>query len=494
MSHLFSGGNAAPAVGDDVSHLFSDAGGLYDPNRKPASTEDFAPSQRDVSVGNLLWNAAKSIPGGIVDTVKMAYNDQRPEDVALGPGRVLAPLMRAAASGAKSEAGKTAADVGRGRYSEAAGHALATAVPLVGPAAAQAGEDIGSGDTERIERGGGAALGMIASSLAPTVLPRVAPPLASIGEQMIAKGKALPAAVTNATRGINPIVLDIAGELVGQAVGAHLGVPTLARRLLGHVLESTKKGVSNKGGRVVQGSKLTDEAALANVLDELRAVKPETPTRTTLPPQPTLPPGYTPRATAPRELTPALAEPGQVSLGPDALTTPAIERRGAARVDSATEDALYAASRADRERMAAKFKQTSPAALENQRMAAARAETHTPKTANAPTKSVPAAERKRAYFLKPVEDVAGVAEEAVTPSGSITPENLPASWRSHTGQDIFPTTGAEGKALAEALKAELKDRGVSVGEAMARVSSNRAIPTRERAQLIRALNQAYAQR
>ena len=41
---------------------------------------------------------------------------------------------------------KAKSDIGQGHYSEAVGHGLAGAIPLVGPAAANAGEQIGSGD------------------------------------------------------------------------------------------------------------------------------------------------------------------------------------------------------------------------------------------------------------------------------------------------------------------------------------------------------------
>ena len=475
---------ASAAPSDWFAQNAPGGGGLRDPKRRPVSTEDFLPPQREISPWNILKEGVKSL--NPIPAIQAAMADQRPEDAALGPMQALAPFGRMAVAGAKSEAGKTAADLGRGRYSEAAGHAAATVLPLVGPAAAQAGEDIGSGDTERIERGAGSALGLVGSTVAPRVVPKVAPPLATIGEQLASKGRAVSTAVGK----VNPVVLDIAGELVGQAVGAHLGVPTLARRVLGHVLEEVTRKNPNKGGRVVGGSKLTDTEALAGVLDELRAPVAAQP-KVTLQPQPTLPPGYTPRAAT--RLTPTViddasipvaAEPGMPSLGPDARSPvyQGPERRASVR-SSAGDDLLYAASRADRERAAARFKQTSPGALENQRMAAERA---------AADAMPPAA--KRAYFLKSPEELAAVADEAVAPSGSISPDDLPAAWRQHTGQDLFPVTGEEGKAVAEALKQELQARGMSVGEAMARVSANKSIPTKERAQLIRALNQSYAQR
>lgn len=408
VSHLFAGGGA-PGIGEDVSHLFSGSGGPYDPNRRPASTEDFAPPQRDINIGNILLNAVKSIPAGIVDTAKLLYNDQRPEDVALGPARVLAPLIRAGASGVASEA-KKAATAKSGL--EAAGHAAAAALPLVGPAAATAGEDIGSGDTERIERGGGNAVGMVGSMLAPGAVGKVAPKvaLASIGEQLASKVKSVSSAVGN----INPLVLDIASEVAGHALGAQLGVPTLARRVLGHVLDSARKPeASNAGGRLVPSETPSMTQALADALAETRV--PEPPSRVTTAPEAGLPPGYTPRATAPK-----------------------------------------------------------PRLVKAERPAPVKA-------------AIEAGEKKRAYFLKSAEDLAPVASEAIEPTGSVLPEDLPASWRSHTGQDLFPITGEEGKAVISAMRQELKDRGLSIGQAIASVSKNKTMPTELRAQLLRAL-------
>ena len=293
-------------------------------------------------------------------------------------------------------------------------------------------------------------------------------------------GLALAKAAPSAARKALPAVAEaLASErpLLAQARSA------IAKKILSSVLGEPAS--VNAGGRIVKGSKLTDTEALAGVLDELRVPAAAQP-KVTLPPQPMLPPSYTPRTSAPN-VAPAVLEEANVpvpSLGPDARTTSYTgpERRGVVR-SAADEDALYAASRADRERMAARFKQTSPGALENQRMAAER---------TAADAAPPAA--KRAYFLKSPEELAAVADEAVAPSGSISPEDLPAAWRQHTGQDLFPVTGEEGKAVAAALKAELQERGMSVGEAMARVSANKSIPTKERAQLIKALNQSYAQR
>jgi hypothetical protein len=393
---------------------------LYSPDRKPAATEDFYQAPRDVSVGNMLWSAAKSL--NPVPALQAMADDQRPEDWLLGPGKALGPLLRAARTGIQSEAEKAATAARQGRGWEAAGHAAATFVPLVGPAAASAGEDIGSGDPERIERGGGNAIGLVGSMLAPAaaakVAPKVAPALATMGEQLASKGQAIKTAAGK----VNPIVLDVASEVAGHALGASLGVPTLARRVLGHVLDSARKpAASNAGGRLVSGAKTASvESELADALAEVRAETPSA--RVSTPPEPSLPPGYTPRSTVPR---PRLVKP-----------------------------------QAAREATQASPGEPAP---------------------------VTAARAKRAYFLKSPEDIAAaeIAPEAVAPTGSIDIADLPAAWKSHTGQDLFPVTGVEAKEITAALRAEIKERGMTVGQAISAVSKNKDIPTKMRAQIIR---------
>ena len=432
VTHLFGGGGGSlPAVGDDVTHLFTGAGGLYDPNRKPAATEDYYTAPRDVSIGNMLWNAAKSIPAGIVDTAKTLYTDQRPEDVALGPGRVLAPLIRAAASGAVSEGRKVMSSK---TLPETIGHSLAASIPLIGPAAADAGEDIGSGDPERIERGGGNAIGLVGSMLAPAaaakVAPKVAPALATMGEQLASKGRSV-------ARVAGPVVKEIAKtaplEIAASYFGAPHGAGVVARVLLKQVLDAAKAGKgaaaeavadvsSNAGGRIAAAKAPTLTQELTDALGEVRQAEP--PVRVTTPPPASLPPGYTPRSTVPKPKMAKAAMPE---------SSPAVRQR--------------------------------------------------PPASPPPNEGPP----KRAYFLRSPDEIATATEpvEAVAPSGSVNVSDLPAAWKSHTGQDLFPVTGAEAKEITAALRAEIKDRGMTVGQAIAAVSKNKDIPTKLRAQIIR---------
>lgn len=457
---------------------------LYSPDRKPASAEDFAPPARDVSVGSMLGHAVKSL--NPLPAIQALAADARPEDAALGPMAAVAPLLRAAGSGAVSEARKAAAAP---TGWEAAGHAAAAALPLVGPAAAQAGEDIGSGDPERIERGGGQAIGLVGSMVAPRVVakvtPKVAPALATIGEQLTSKGKAL----TDAAGKVSPIVKDIAVEVAGHAIGAPLGIPTIARRVLGHVLSSAEKAapeVSNAGGRIVKGSKLTDEAALAQMLEKLRdqTAPPksaaETPSRRST----DVPPDRTGHFTLPKPK--AMLNDAQIE---DFLT----RHGGTGPVEAPMPPASATAPPPAPAQPPARV--TTPPQASLPPGYTPRTTVPKPKAAKprvTPTET-PKATPKRAYFLKAVEEISdetGETAPRVTAKGEIRQEDLPASWQSHTGQDLFPLTGEEGKAVVSELRQELKDRGMSTGEAMALVSKNKAIPVQIRTQLLRALNGA----
>ncbi len=191
-----------------------------------------------------------------------------------------------------------------------------------------------------------------------------------------------------------------------------------------------------------------------------------------LPPQAALPPGYTPRSTVPASARPAAARPpaappAPAAAIPDEVPAPSLAEQLQASLEAQAGAAPRApVPTADRVPKAVKA-----------RMAKARA------------RPEPTGPPQRAYFLKSPEAIAAADEvpEAVAPSGSIDMADLPASWKAHTGQDLFPTTGAEAKAMRTALRAEIKDRGMTVGQAIAAVSKNKDIPTPLRAQMLRSL-------
>lgn len=375
----------------------------YRTQAHPPSAEDFAPPQRDVSIGNMLVNAAKSIPAGVVNTVKTAYSDQRPEDAALGPARILAPLIRQAAPAHAAEARQALTTASAGRVSEAVGHGAAAVLPFVGPGAAQAGEDIGSGDPERIERGGGNAIGMLASLEAPRIVPPVAR-MAGPAVRATGRGAAIVAkeAAPTVGAGVGALVGGPAGAMIGGIAGRS------AARLLGRVLRKAPEAADplseappvpvthgpesspNAGGRLVQKAPSLQDALL-DALNE--ATQPTPPARITTPPEPNLPAGFTPRATVPKPKPARAAGPA-----PAATATPP----------------------------------------------------------------------KRAYFLKPLEEMA--PSEPVTPTGRpVTLADLPASWRSRVTQ---PLTKSHSAQLSGDAAAELARRGLSVEDALDAITRN----------------------
>jgi hypothetical protein len=68
---------------------------------------------------------------------------------------IASPLGAAAYEGAKQQYQKARDSYSQGHYSEAAGHTLAMMLPLVGPMAANAGEEIGTGDPTTMAKGAG---------------------------------------------------------------------------------------------------------------------------------------------------------------------------------------------------------------------------------------------------------------------------------------------------------------------------------------------------
>lgn len=177
VQRMIDAGESEENIGTVIQH-FKQKAAL--PTR-PVSAEDFAPEgsgesliPKGASLGNALIEAAKSIPSSIAGAVKTAYTDQRPEDAALGPARVLAPLIRSIGAAHLATAKRAIDEARAGHVSEALGHGAAALLPAIGPATAQAGEDIGSGEPARMERGGGQALVLTGSMIAPAAVGGVA--------------------------------------------------------------------------------------------------------------------------------------------------------------------------------------------------------------------------------------------------------------------------------------------------------------------------------
>lgn len=110
------------------------------------------------NMANNAWEGAKSVVKGTYDVSKDLI--QNP-DWFTGPNSTYEKFVGAPGA---AEAQKATQAFKEGRYSEAAGHELAGAIPFVGPAAAQIGEQAGTGDV------GGAAAKGTAQAVTPMLL------------------------------------------------------------------------------------------------------------------------------------------------------------------------------------------------------------------------------------------------------------------------------------------------------------------------------------
>ena len=129
-----------------------------------ASDEAHLPTAYGFTLGNLAsnaWEGAKSVVKGAGALAG---------DLASNPNWVEGPdstLSKFVFKPADAEATKAKDLWNQGRYSEAIGHGLAAGTPLVGPAAAQLGEQAGTGDVGgAIAKGGGMVAGGAALNLA----------------------------------------------------------------------------------------------------------------------------------------------------------------------------------------------------------------------------------------------------------------------------------------------------------------------------------------
>lgn len=204
-------------------------------SRRPVSAEDFLePKPEGSSVGRFLSNAGEMLnPITMVKGVAQAIAN--PIDTA-------SALMAAQAG----EGRKALADAKAGRYVEMLGHGAAAALPLLGPAAAAAGEQIASGD---IAGGLGKAAGLIAPAV--------------VG-----------AAVPKATK--VPAVAKAADPLAAEAVefGLRHGVPIDAATATGNRFVKAAQHVADRslGGSLVAGKAAQRQTeGLATIGEQLAA-------------------------------------------------------------------------------------------------------------------------------------------------------------------------------------------------------------------------------
>lgn len=180
-----------------------------------------------------------------------AWDQLNPVTLVEGAAQAVAhPIETAKALvGAQVAQGKQAMDLARqGRYTEALGHAGAAALPLLGPAAARVGEQIGSGDVA-----GG--LGSLTGLVAPLVAGAVAPESATV------PGVFAPA---DADAGAAVGLADAAGVPLDAATASGgnrflKAAQHLADRTLGGSLVSEKADVARHAGLATLGEQLASK-------------------------------------------------------------------------------------------------------------------------------------------------------------------------------------------------------------------------------------------
>lgn len=418
---------------------------------RPVSAEDFTGPER--STGDKALAAVKGfgrqLIGGTVAAAKALSDLQRGTlggdiEAHRRTGERLRGMIGA-------QAGEFRKAANAPTLSEAVGHTAAGLVPLVGPAAAAVGEKFETDPYEALGEGAG----LLASLKAPEAAARAPAAAQAAGRGIAAAGKAsLPALKTAATVAE---YIPVLGEPFRQVS---------MMRALRDVLEAqkpAKPAVSpNAGGTLVKTKAPRTEAAISDALRDIDTA--DVPQSVTLPPQPELPPGYTPRTTVPKP------KPAKMA-GPEAATI---------------EDQLRASLDAQ---------QTKPAAPKPR--------------AERPEATKRPSERKRVdtsmgsggYFLKkkpaPVVEAVEAADSAPVAARPeprvITMDDLPEPWKQHTGQTL---TGHKSRTQAAKVpkisvtevRDYLRESGLSAEEAIDALGRDRALPTAQRIRLVEAIN------
>lgn len=228
---------SSSAAGDPFAEFVVDA-----PRRRPVSAEDFMePEPEGSGLGRFLSNAGEMLnPITMVKGVAQAI--AHPIDTG-------AALLSAQAGEGK----KALNDVRSGRYIEAIGHGAAAALPLLGPAAAAAGEQIASGD---IAGGLGKGAGLIAPALVGAAVPKTA---------------RVPGATTGAMNAADAAAIEF---------GMRKGIPIDAATATGNRFVKAAQHVADRslGGSLVAGKAAQRQAeGLATIGEQLAAKANPTP-------------------------------------------------------------------------------------------------------------------------------------------------------------------------------------------------------------------------
>jgi hypothetical protein len=187
-----------------------DNGGTIQPLK---SDEGHLPTAYGFTLSNLAsnaWEGAKSVVKG---TAAVA------SDLANNPNWIEGPnstLNKFVFKPADAEADKAKELWNQGRYSEALGHGLAAGVPLVGPAAAQLGEQAGTGDVGgALAKGAGMVAGAKAVEVGSKAVKAAPETIAQIAESpsiragVKAAAKTLPAAAVRRLPYVGEVAADV---------------------------------------------------------------------------------------------------------------------------------------------------------------------------------------------------------------------------------------------------------------------------------------------
>jgi hypothetical protein len=175
-----------------------------------------------------------------------------------------------------AELGKAVDNARQGRYFEAAGHGAAGLIPVLGPAAAAAGERIGSGD---VAGGVGEATGLLAPVLAPAAVKGAGAAVrgsVAAARSIPAGADALDAVANMADRASTNRIVDVAAPKVGPnklRLNAKMAdiAPDLAR-------EPDLSALSRQGLAAKVNAKLADATAELDAASDARPVSAQVPT------------------------------------------------------------------------------------------------------------------------------------------------------------------------------------------------------------------------
>jgi hypothetical protein len=141
-----------------------------------------------------------------------------------------------------------------GRYAEAAGYTTAGMVPLLGPLAAHAGEEIGTGDPRTMARGVGTAAAALAPEAGLRIAGKAVGAVSDVGRSIAGGGRLNPLEeASNAFAREHDIPLDAAtatGSKVARAVQKRVANSMGGEGTAADMIEAQREGLARTGGEL----------------------------------------------------------------------------------------------------------------------------------------------------------------------------------------------------------------------------------------------------